>query len=237
MARILVVDDDHDVLKLVERVFSQAGHVVLTADDPFKAMATLDQNDFDLLISDANMPHFSGFELVQTLRRNARYEHMAIAMLTGLRERKDIDKALKAGVDDYIVKPIDPLILLQKVSALFEKRPPEQRPEAVFAVGDVAARAVMTASFRLESVSELGAVVVTPWQLTPGQIIDIKCPFFDQMGADAPPMKVLSSELINVGGEWRGQLIFLGAREVFLQKIRRYIFSHSGTLRSSSKAA
>jgi CheY-like chemotaxis protein len=236
MARILVVDDDHDVLKLVERVFSQAGHMVITADDPFKAMATLDRNDFDLLISDANMPHFSGFELIQTLRRNSRYENMSIAMLTGLRERKDIDKALKAGVDDYIVKPIDPMILLQKIAALFEKRPPEQRPEAVFGPNDASAKAVMTASFRLESVSELGAAVITPWALVPGQIIDIKCPFFDQMGADAPPMKVLSSEPIQSSGEWRGQLIFLGAREAFLQKIRRYIFSHSGTLRNAKAA-
>lgn len=236
MARILVVDDDLDVLKLTERVFSQAGHIVLTADDAFKAMGTLDKTDFDLLISDANMPHFSGFELVQTLRRNARFQNMSIAMLTGLRERKDIDKALKAGVDDYIVKPIDPLILLQKVTALFEKRPPEQRPEAIFGPNDAVAKAVMTASFRLEKVSELGAEVITQWQLTPGQIIDMKCPFFDQMGADAPPMKVLSSEPSGKDGEWRGQLIFLGAREVFLQKIRRYIFSHSGSLRGQKAA-
>jgi CheY-like chemotaxis protein len=234
MARILVVDDDIDVLRLVERVFSQAGHTVLTADDPFKAMSTLDKNDFDLLISDANMPHFSGFELVQTLRRNDRFQNMSIAMLTGLRERKDIDKAVKAGVDDYIVKPIDPLILMQKVDALFEKKPPEHRPEATFSATDVNAKAVMTASFRIERVSELGATVMTPWQLAPGQVIDIKCPFFDQMGADAPPMKVLSSEPSGKPGEWRGQLIFLGAREVFLQKIRRFIFSHSGSLRTGA---
>jgi CheY-like chemotaxis protein len=236
MARILVVDDDSDVLKLVERVFSQAGHVVLTADDPFKAMDALDKNDFDLLISDVNMPHFSGFDLVQTLRRNSRFQNMAIAMLTGLRERKDIDKAVKAGVDDYIVKPIDPLILMQKVESLFEKKPPEQRPEATFSPNDLSARAVMTASFRLETVSELGAVVITPWPLLPGQVIDVKCPFFESMGADAPPMKVLSSEPAGAPGEWRGQLIFLGAREAFLQKIRRYIFSHSGSLRTPKAA-
>src|SRR5262249_28829124 len=120
MARILVVDDDKDILKLTERVFPQARHTVFTAEDAFKATDFLDHLDFDMLISDANMPHFSGFELVQTLRRNQRFERLAIAMLTGLRERKDIDRALKAGVDDYIVKPIDPMILMTKVQALFE---------------------------------------------------------------------------------------------------------------------
>lgn len=234
MARILVVDDDNDVLKLVERVFAQMGHTVVTADDPIKAMSMLDHHEFDLLISDANMPHFSGFELVQTVRNNERFANMSIAMLTGLRERKDIDKAVKAGVDDYIVKPIDPLILVQKVTALFQKRPPEQRPEAVFTASDPNAKAIMTASFRLEKVSELGASVMTPWPLTPGQVIDMKCPFFDSMGADVPPMKVISSEPTTTLGEWRGQLIFLGAREAFLQKIRRYIFSHSGSMKQAA---
>lgn len=231
MARILVVDDDSDVLKLTERVFAQLGHTVVTADDPFKAMSALDHNEFDLLISDANMPHFSGFELVQTVRNNARFAHMSVAMLTGLRERKDIDKAVKAGVDDYIVKPIDPLILVQKVTALFHKKPPEQRPEAIFAATDPKAQAIMKASFRLEKVSELGASVITPWPLVPGQVIDMKCPFFDSMGSDVPPMKVISSEPTPIAGEYRGQLIFLGAREAFLQKIRRYIFSHSGSMK------
>src|ERR1700735_1237149 len=106
MARILVVDDDGDIWKLVERVFAPGGHAVVTAPDAYQAMDKLDHVDFDLLISDANMPHFSGFELVQTVRKNPRFQNLSIAMLTGLRERKDIERALKVGVDDYIVKPI-----------------------------------------------------------------------------------------------------------------------------------
>ena len=118
MARILVVDDDTDILKLVERVLGQVGHTVFTAEDPMRAMDLIQRVGFDLLVSDANLPHYSGFDLVQTIRHEPKYANMSIAMLTGLREKKDIERAIKAGVDDYIVKPIDPLILIQKIILL-----------------------------------------------------------------------------------------------------------------------
>lgn len=232
MARVLVVDDDHDILKLSERVLGAAGHIVFTADDPFKAVETLEALPFDLLVSDANMPHFTGFELVQTLRRNPRYKDLSIAMLTGLRERKDIERAVKAGVDDYIVKPIDPLLFVQKVNALFERKPPTQHPEAIIQDGDSTSKAFVMTPFKLLSVSELGVLVLSSTQLNPGQFIEIKGAFFDQLGADVPPLKVLSTEASGKPGEFRSQLIFLGAREAFLQKIRRYIFSHGASARA-----
>ena len=68
------------------------------------------------------MPHYTGFELIHTVRNNPKFKHMSIVMLTGLRERKDVERALTVGVDDYIVKPIDPLLLIQKVNSLFEKK-------------------------------------------------------------------------------------------------------------------
>src|SRR5210317_1448319 len=110
MARILVVDDDPDILRLADRVLSMGGHIVFRAQDAVRAMDLLNSSMFDLLISDANMPHFSGFDLVRHVRNNKRFNNMAIAMLTGLRERKDIERAVRAGVDDYIVKPIDPMV-------------------------------------------------------------------------------------------------------------------------------
>lgn len=231
MARILVVDDDHDVLKLVETVLASHGHIVFTADSAYKAMELLEVHQFDLLISDAQMPHVSGFELVQTVRRNPRYESLAIAMLTGLRERKDIDRAVKAGVNDYIVKPIDPLILIQKIASLFEKKPPEQHPEAFLSDNDPQAVAYVKTPFQILSVSELGLVVRSPWPLSPGQFVDLQSTFFDALGVEAPPLKVLSTD--STAGDNRAQLIFLGAREAFLQKVRRYIFSHRGSARSA----
>ena len=70
MARILVVDDDADILKLAEQILTAAGHTVIVAEDALRALDWLGQMSFDLLLSDANMPLYSGFDLINTVREN-----------------------------------------------------------------------------------------------------------------------------------------------------------------------
>lgn len=233
MGRILVVDDDPDILVLAEQVLGAAGHTVFVAEDAIRAMDWLNQIDFDLLLSDANMPHYSGFDLIGTLRNDTRYKNMSVAMLTGLRERKDVERAVKMGVDDYIVKPIDPLILVQKINSLFEKRPAQTYPEISLSGTNMSKGGILH-SVTVEAVSELGARVVCKMPLQIGQVIDLQCEFFRALEVEAPPMKVLNIHLDPATGEQRVQLIFLGAGEAFLQKIRRWLFSHAGSNRMAA---
>jgi DNA-binding response OmpR family regulator len=232
MARILVVDDDPDILKIAQKVLNLEGHTTIVALDAMSAMETLRQTMFDLLISDANMPHYSGFELVQTLRRDPRYRHLAICMLTGLRERKDIEKAIRAGVDDYIVKPIDPILLSQKVQALFEKRPPAEHPEIRFTSQSHESGAVLKLNTTLHSISELGLRIHCPQKVNEGTMVELGSNFFASLQIDPPPMRVLNCEPHEDG--YLVQLIYLGARESFLQKIRAWIYSHGSTLKKSA---
>ncbi len=232
MARILVVDDDTDILKMAETVLASAGHVVFTAEDAMRAMDWLNHIGFDLLLSDANMPHYSGFELVKTVRSDSKFSDLSIAMLTGLRERKDVERAVSAGVDDYIVKPLDPMILIQKVNSLFEKKPPGNYPE-ISLVGSSLSQGSLQRPVTVESVSELGVRIVTEVQLKPGMMLDISADFFRELDVTPPPMKVLSVDFDTQTGHCRAQLIFLGAREAFLQKIRRWLYSHGSSARAA----
>lgn len=228
MARILVVDDDPDILKVAEAVLVSAGHTVYLAEDALRAIDWLNQISFDLLLSDANMPHYSGFELVSTIRNDDRFKDMSIAMLTGLRERKDVERGIKAGVDDYIVKPLDPLILVQKVNALFDKKPPQNHPEIQLGQTPLA-QGIINRPIRIESVSELGVTIVCDVPMTAGMIIDLNGEFFKALDEEPPPMKVLHVTLDQTSTQYRAQLIFLGAREGFLQKIRRWLYSHGAS--------
>lgn len=225
MARILVVDDDLDILKMAESVLGAAGHTVFVAEDAMRAIDWLNHIDFDLLLSDANMPHYSGFELVGTIRKDQKFKNLAVAMLTGLRERKDVERAVKAGVDDYIVKPLDPMLLVQKVNSLFEKKPPQQYPEIQLSSWSLT-QGALKRSIVVESVSELGVRIVSELPVRPGMTLDITADFFTALEVQPPPMKVLNVELDKATGNYRAQLIFLGAREAFLQKIRRWLYSH-----------
>lgn len=233
MARILVVDDDLDILRMAEAVLGNAGHTVFVAEDAMRAIDWLNHIDFDLLLSDANMPHYSGFELVSTLKKNSKYKDLSIAMLTGLRERKDVERAVKMGVDDYIVKPLDPVLLVQKVNSLFEKKPPHQYPEIKLASSQLT-DGEFKRKIVVESVSELGVRIVTDLPVRPGMSLDISAEFFKTLEVQPPPMKVLNCELDKVSGNYRAQLIFLGAREAFLQKIRRWLYSHGSANRIHS---
>ncbi len=232
MARILVVDDDLDILRMAESVLGGAGHTVFVAEDAMRAIDWLNHIDFDLLLSDANMPHYSGFELITTIKKDTKFKDLAIAMLTGLRDRKDVERAVKIGVDDYIVKPLDPMLLVQKVNSLFEKRPPHQYPE-IHLNGSKLQDGSLKRSIVVESVSELGVRILSELPVRPGMMLDITAEFFTALEVTPPPMKVLNVELDKKTGNYRAQLIFLGAREAFLQKIRRWLYSHG----SSNKGA
>ena len=233
MARILVVDDDPDILKMAEMVLSSAGHTVFTAEDAIRGMEWLNHIEFDLLLSDANMPLYSGFELITTIRNNAKFKDLSIAMLTGLRDRKDVERAVNIGVDDYIVKPLDPMILIEKVNALFEKKPPLYYPE-IHLKNTPLAHASLEHTISVESVSELGATILSEVELKLGQVIDLKADFFKQLEVDTPAMKVLTIEKDEQSGHYRAQLIFLGANETLLQKIRGYLYSHGASAQKTA---
>ncbi len=228
MARILVVDDDPDILNLAEKILVSASHTVIVAEDALRALDWLNQVQFDLMISDANMPMYSGFDLINTVRKNSKFNEMSIAMLTALRERSDVERAVKVGVDDYIVKPLDPMLLLQKVDALFNKKAPANHPE-IKVVNLEQSQAVLHRKITIEAVSELGLRILTEEPVVRGEMLNITGDIFQTLDIDIPPMKVLNVEKDAETGLYRSQLIFLGAREAVLQKIRRWIYSHSAT--------
>jgi len=224
------VDDDPDILKLAESVLASAGHTVIVAEDAVRALDWLNQASFDLMISDANMPMYSGFELINTIRKNSKFSEMSIAMLTGLRERSDIERAVKVGVDDYIVKPIDPMLLIQKVSALFAKKAPTKHPE-INLMNSQDGEGILHRKVIVESISELGLRILTDDSLQVGQKVEVSASIFQTLDIEVPPLKVLQSDRDPASGLYRSQLIFLGAREAVLQKIRRWIYSHGASNR------
>ncbi len=225
MARVLVVDDDPDILRVVEKVLSMNQHAVFTANDAMKAMDLLNASTYDLMISDANVPRFSGFELVRTVKNNKRFHRMAICMLTGLREKKDIEKAIRAGVDDYIVKPIDPALLLQKIESILVKKPPMEKAEFNIPEEAKYADAELTVKARVAHISELGLVLRSRVEIPEGMAVQIATDLFKKMEMKAPPsMKVIGCKK-HVEFDYEISVAFVGVSENFHQKIRAWIFS------------
>ncbi len=121
MAKILIVDDDHDILIMVQALMELDGHLAVCFDNSADAIDRARRERFDLIITDANMPPFSGFDLIRTIRAIPTYDFVPIAMLTARKTKKDVERAVLVGAQDYIVKPINPSLLNNKVRELLAR--------------------------------------------------------------------------------------------------------------------
>lgn len=116
--KILVVDDDADLLALVAFALSQAGYVVVKATDVASALRLFAAEAPDLAILDINLPGGSGFDICAAVRRDSK---IPVMMLTARGEEEDLVRALDLGADDYLTKPFSPRTLLARVRALLRR--------------------------------------------------------------------------------------------------------------------
>lgn len=128
-AKILLVDDDPDILEAVSIILEAQGHQVVTARDGIEGLATLRAEKPDLMILDLLMPKMDGFAVCKELKdpRWAKYANIPILILTSVREeasrrRYELETGMELDVDDYIEKPIVPAVLVQRVEKLLKKK-------------------------------------------------------------------------------------------------------------------
>lgn len=131
--KILVVDDDLELLGLVSFALRQAGYLALEATDGTKALEAFNREQPDLIILDVNLPGMSGFEVCRRIREQAA---TPIMMLTVRGSEEDEVKGLDLGADDYLTKPFSPRTLLARVRALL-RRADAERPTPALSAGDV----------------------------------------------------------------------------------------------------
>ncbi len=104
--RILIVDDDPKILRLLSDMVSSLQHEVETAKDGFEAMAKVGL-DIDLILLDVNMPGMDGFEVARSIRKQYLANELPILMVTGMATREDRIGAVNAGANDFVAKPFD----------------------------------------------------------------------------------------------------------------------------------
>ncbi len=121
MAKLLVSDDDPQVLDLVTLVLEDAGHTVVATGDATAVHSLASQPGIDALILDVNMPK-SGFEILNELRLNPITSTLPILFLSGLGSREYRARGLVEGADDYMVKPFEPAELVLRVARLLSWR-------------------------------------------------------------------------------------------------------------------
>jgi PleD family two-component response regulator len=118
--KVLVVDDDRDILDLLEAVLFDEYQVIM-AENGTQALAKAHQENPDFLILDYNLPDMQGVDICRALRKDPLFLNTPILMLTGKGEVEDKVKGLEAGVDDYMVKPFVPQELIARIRMLIRR--------------------------------------------------------------------------------------------------------------------
>ena len=117
---ILVVDDFSTMRRIISNVLRQLGYEnIVEAEDGTKALAILDTQQIDFVITDWNMPQMSGLDLLKAIRANKDKKHIPVLMVTAEAMQENIIAAAQAGVNNYIVKPFDAKTLSDKINKIF----------------------------------------------------------------------------------------------------------------------
>jgi DNA-binding response OmpR family regulator len=118
MAKILVVDDEDDLRIIFQKYLEHSGHQVVSVENGKEAVEKVKTERFDLIITDLMMPVMGGFEAIQKIREMKELPFTPIIIISALETSGDIEKGLKLGADEYVVKPIDKTGFTARVAAM-----------------------------------------------------------------------------------------------------------------------
>ncbi|ENQ3107409.1 DNA-binding response regulator, OmpR family, contains REC and winged-helix (wHTH) domain [Bacillus sp. 491mf] len=118
MAKLLLVDDEERMLRLLDLFLSPLGHFCMKATSGQEALELVQQKEFDLILLDVMMPKMDGWEACSQIRQ---ISNVPIIMLTARNQNYDMVKGLTLGADDYITKPFDEQVLIARIEAVLRR--------------------------------------------------------------------------------------------------------------------
>jgi len=118
MAKILVIDDETQLVEMVQMRLEAAGYNVITANDGQDGLEKAKSENPDLIMCDVMMPKMDGYKVCGLLKNDSRYSKIPIILFTARAQQDDQDVGDEVGADAYITKPFEPPVLLAKIEEL-----------------------------------------------------------------------------------------------------------------------
>lgn len=122
MAKVLVIEDDTHIWKIIEYKLKKEKHDLTWASDGLKAMNALETFKPDLIISDVMVPYMDGLQILKKVKTNDDLKDIPVIMLTSQAQEKDIIKGLELGAQDYMTKPFSPAELILRVNKALKSK-------------------------------------------------------------------------------------------------------------------
>jgi len=119
--KVLMADDQTELLMLMKEMVEMAGFEVVTANDGVEAMQAVFETNPDIIVLDYNMPRKDGIAVAQDLKNNPVFAHIPIIIVTGIGEKRTKLKGLSMGIDDYLIKPVDTDELIARIRMILKR--------------------------------------------------------------------------------------------------------------------
>ncbi|MDH3257085.1 MAG: response regulator [Nitrospinota bacterium] len=116
MAKVLVIEDDAHIWKLIEYKLTKEKHELTWASDGLKALEILETFRPDLILSDIMVPYMDGIQILKKIKKNDELKDIPVIMLTSKAQEKDVIRGLELGAQDYMAKPFSPTELILRVN-------------------------------------------------------------------------------------------------------------------------
>ena len=236
MARILLVDDDREILTMASALLVHARFDVVCCQNAIEALEAVKKQRFDAIITDANMSPHSGYDLIRSIKALPEADLIPIAMLTGRREKRDVERAVAVGAESYIVKPLDPIAFIEKVHHLVA-RGEDHRLTSKF--GEVLLNEVAACEvpMLLTGLTETSVQFDSDHRLLVGSQIRANSDAFTRMGVPSPMLKIISCTPGEIEDTFDIRASFVNLDEKQTQKLRQYIQSRASQNKRPARAS
>jgi class 3 adenylate cyclase/CheY-like chemotaxis protein len=121
-ASVLVIDDDPVTRSMLTRSLEASGHRATTAKDGAEGLELIRSEEFDVVLLDVVMPTVDGYRVLEELKADTRFRHLPVVMVTAVDDVESAVRCIELGADDYLAKPIDPVLLTARVNAGLTKK-------------------------------------------------------------------------------------------------------------------
>lgn len=219
MYSVLIVEDNPSDAKILSFLLEKNNYITHVAYEVHQAADILQKFKIDLILLDWMLPNISGLDLLKSIKQNQLIHKTPVIIVSSRNELKDVKKAISSGATDYIIKPIDPLILDSKLNRILKKEV-DWLPIPLLADGEDNQSTIKLPAM-LTRLSEVGFEIKSDASLSLGMSIEIHVRFLQELNISSVVGKIFEKE--EKENYFLYKCSLMGLRESELQKIRLYL--------------